>query len=305
MRIFTIGETTFDILFRDGNPVGACSGGSAFNSAISLGRCGLPVSLISTFGNDQIGDLSLAFLKCNGVNCDLVKRFEGQSRVALAFFDSDNNANYSFYQASKDVFPDYPVPKKNDLILLGSSFALRDNGRNQLLGYLRQAKHAGCIIIYDPNARETLSEKPGIVNKILENIALATIVKGSNQDFENIFKIKNSKSVYTRISESGNKYLIYTRGAGGAELITPDFGLAIKAKETNVISTIGAGDNFSSGIIFGLFNQLVNNLLIEELTLPDWEKIMDYGILFSSEVCGSSENYLTKETGVRLRNVQC
>ena len=35
MRIFTIGETTYDILFRDGRPVGACSGGSAYNSAIS------------------------------------------------------------------------------------------------------------------------------------------------------------------------------------------------------------------------------------------------------------------------------
>jgi len=305
MRIFTIGETTFDILFRGGNPVGACSGGSAFNSAISLGRCGLPVNLISTFGNDHIGDLSMAFLTSNGVNCGLIKRFEGQSRIALAFFDSDNNANYSFYQASKDVSPDYPVPQKNDLILLGSSFALRDNGRNQLLGFLRQAKHAGCIIIYDPNARQPLSEKPGIVNKILENIALATIVKGSDQDFDNIFKLKDSKSVYARISESKNKYLVYTRGVKGAEIITPDFGLAVKANETNVISTIGAGDNFSAGIIFGLFNHLNSNLIFEELALPDWEKIMNHGILFSSEVCGSSENYLTKETGVRLRNVQC
>ena len=74
MRIFSIGETTYDILFRDGQPVSACSGGSAYNSAISLGRCGLPITLISTFGDDPIGDLSSEFLKNNGVKCDLIKR---------------------------------------------------------------------------------------------------------------------------------------------------------------------------------------------------------------------------------------
>ena len=302
MRIFTIGETTFDISFRDGNPVGACSGGSAYNSAISLGRCRLPVCLISTFGNDHIGDLSMAFLIKNGVNCNLIKRFDGQSRVALAFFDSDNNANYSFYQASMDVFPDYPEPQKNDLILLGSSFAIRDNGREYILEFIQQAKEAGCIIIYDPNARQPLTEKPEIVNKILQNIALATILKGSDQDFQNIFGLNDAKSVFTQISESGNKTLVYTKGATGAELFTPDFDFAVRAKETNVISTIGAGDNFSAGIVYGLFNQLYNNLSFEKLAPPEWEKIMNYGILFSSEVCGSSENYLSEETAESLRS---
>ncbi|NEW84613.1 MAG: hypothetical protein GZ094_19910 [Mariniphaga sp.] len=302
MRIFTIGETTFDISFRGGNPVGACSGGSAYNSAISLGRCGLPVSLISTFGNDYIGDLSMAFLFKNGVNCNLIKRFDGQSRVALAFFDSVNNACYSFYQASKDVFPDYPGPQKNDLILLGSSFAIRDNGRENLLEFLHQAKEVGCIIIYDPNARQPLTDKPAIVNKVLQNIALATIVKGSDQDFQNIFGLNDAKNVFTRISESGNKTLVYTKGADGAELFTPDFDFAVKAKETKVISTIGAGDNFSAGIVYGLFNQLDNNLTFEELALLDWEKIMNYGILFSSEVCALSENYLSVKTAESLRS---
>jgi len=300
MRIFTIGETTFDISFRDGVPVGACSGGSAFNSAISLGRCSLPVSLISTFGKDRIGDLSLAFLIKNGVNCDWIRRFEGQSRIALAFFDSENNADYSFYQASKDVFPDYPKPLKNDVILLGSSFAIRDNGRENLLLYLRQAKDAGSIIIYDPNARESLTDKPHITNKILQNIALATIVKGSDQDFRNIFGPCDAQNVFNRISESGNKHLIYTSGADGATIYTTDFHFSVAAKETKVISTIGAGDNFSAGVVYGLYCLLTNNQLFEKLIVTQWEAIMNYGILFASEVCGSSENYLPQETGNRL-----
>ena len=300
MRIFTIGETTYDILFRDGQPVSACSGGSAYNSAISLGRCGLPVSLISTFGYDPIGNLSLEFLGKNGVKCDLIKRFDGRSRVALAFFDRDNNADYSFYPASKDVFPEYPTLQVGDILLVGSSFALRDNGRENFLNFLEQAKNKGCITIYDPNARQCMTGKPELLQKIIRNMSLATIIKGSDQDFRNIFGFQDGESAYSKIRESGDKILIYTRGAGGAELFTPGLHLEVSARKTNVISTIGAGDNFSAGIVFGLFKKLTNNLSLNILTSPDWEEIMSFGTLFASEVCASSQNYLPEAFGEKL-----
>lgn len=292
MRIFTIGETTYDILFRDNLPVGGCSGGSAYNSAISLGRCGLPVSLISTFGNDPIGDLALSFLEKNKVNCDLIKRFEGQSRIALAFFDAGNNAGYSFYPSSVSVYPEYPVPRKGDILLLGSSFALQENGRAQLLNFLELAKNSECITIYDPNARQSMADKPELVAKILQNMALATIVKGSDQDFRNIFGLADGKSVWSRLSEPADQVLIYTKGADGAELFIRDLHLFIESKATAVISTIGAGDNFSAGIVYGLFKYLNNSLLFDDFTSLQWEEIMNFGTLFASAVCGSSDNYL-------------
>ncbi len=299
MRIFTIGETTFDILFRHGQPVSSCSGGSAYNSAISLGRCGLPVNLISTFGNDPVGDLSYEFLTKNGVNCNLIKRFNGQSRIALAFIDSANNADYSFYQASVDVFPEYPEPQTNDILLLGSSFALRDNGRNELLGFLQRAQNKGCITIYDPNARQSLVDKPETIQKILKNISLANIIKGSDHDFRNIFGLNDSKGVYSMISESGSRVLIYTKGADGAELFVGNLHLQIPALTTKVVSTIGAGDNFSAGIVYGLNLKLTNTIF--ELLPSDWEAIMSFGALFASEVCASSENYIPEMLGKRLR----
>jgi fructokinase len=200
-----------------------------------------------------------------------------------------------------DIFPEYPEPQKNDIILLGSSFALRNNGRKELIRFLQQAKNIGCIIIYDPNARQKVTGKTEIINKIKQNMALATIIKGSDQDFRNIFGLNDGKSVYSHISETGNQVLVYTKGAEGADLFTRDFSLTFAANKTKVVSTIGAGDNFSAGIVFGLFKLLVNNLSFEELVPPDWEKIMNYGILFSSEVCGSSENYLPEKTGKKLQ----
>ncbi len=302
MRIYPVGETTYDILFRANNPVGANSGGSAFNSAISLGRCGLPVSLISTFGTDSIGEHALTFLLKNGVECNLVTQFDGQSRIALAFFDTQNNAHYSFYPASKDVIPQYPKPQSGDIVLLGSSFALRDNGRTELLNFLAQAQKNNCITIYDPNAREPLTNKPDILAKIIQNITRATLLKGSDQDFTNIFGLHDSKSVYSKISEVGKRVLIYTKGGAGAELLFGDLHLEIPARETEVISTIGAGDNFSAGIIFGICQKVTAKSNLESLTREEWADIMNYGALFASAVCSSSENYIPQELATMLKS---
>jgi fructokinase len=303
-RIFAIGETTYDILFREGKPVGACGGGSAFNSSISLGRCGLPVSLISTFGNDRIGDLASKMLEDNSVNCSLIKRFEGQSRVALAFFNDDNNPEYAFYHASGEFIPDYPEPLKDDLILLGSSFALRDKGRVELLNFLRKAHEAGCCIIYDPNARRHLADDPQFMSKILENISLSTIVKGSDEDFRFIFNENGGTGAYEKIRRAGDEYLVYTKGPDGAELFTPEFNFVVKAPELNVASTIGAGDNFSAGIVFGLYINLLKGLSFKDLKAEDWRKIMESGIFFAGDVCQSPENYISWETAEKLKLIR-
>jgi len=302
MRIFTIGETTYDILFRNGQPASACSGGSAYNSAISLGRCGLPVSLISTFGNDAVGELSHDFLLKNGVNCSYIKRFNGRSRVALAFFDRKNNADYSFYPASEDIFPEYPVPQKNDILLLGSSFALRENGRGELLAFLQQARDNGCITIYDPNARQIMIDKPELLKKIITNMGFATIIKGSDQDFRNIYGVNDGISAFFRIPESENGLLVYTKGVEGAEFFARNVHLEVPAKATNVVSTIGAGDNFSAGIVYRLFYKLKSSPNWKDLSIKDWKEIMSFGAFFASAVCSSNENYIPEEIAKKLRS---
>ncbi len=45
-KIYGIGETVFDIIFKNGQPQAAKPGGAMLNSSVSLGRIGLPVSFI-------------------------------------------------------------------------------------------------------------------------------------------------------------------------------------------------------------------------------------------------------------------
>jgi fructokinase len=92
-KIYGIGETVFDIIFKDGSPQAGKAGGSMLNSVVSMGRAGLPVSFISEFAVDKVGDLIAKFLVENGVDTSFVNRYsDGNTTLALAFLDENNDA---------------------------------------------------------------------------------------------------------------------------------------------------------------------------------------------------------------------
>ena len=64
-RIFAIGETVYDIIFKGTQPVSAKPGGAMLNTAVSLGRLNLPVHFISEYGYDIVGDIINNFLNKN------------------------------------------------------------------------------------------------------------------------------------------------------------------------------------------------------------------------------------------------
>jgi len=74
-KIYGIGETVFDIIFKNEQPQAAKAGGAMLNSTVSLGRIGLPVSLISEYAGDNVGKLIDSFLTANGVGTDHVTHF--------------------------------------------------------------------------------------------------------------------------------------------------------------------------------------------------------------------------------------
>src|ERR1035438_659703 len=85
-KVFAVGETVWDIIFKNGTPLTARAGGSMLNTSVSLGRCGIPVSFISEIGNDEPGRHIFNFLSGNKVSTDYVQRYsDGKTAIALAF----------------------------------------------------------------------------------------------------------------------------------------------------------------------------------------------------------------------------
>ncbi|NOX45985.1 MAG: carbohydrate kinase [Chlorobi bacterium] len=298
-RIFTFGETVYDIVFKNGKVISSNPGGAMLNSAVSLGRLGLPVSLISELGKDQIGADIIHFLNSNNVETKHIFRFSGgNTALALAFLDDENNANYDFYKFYPALRLDgkFPVVGENDVVLFGSFFALSPKVRKPLMNFLRQASKNKALIIYDPNIRKSnVFSNIEEVGFLSENIAIADIVRASDEDFLNIDPNVNSQEKAFRfIQERDCDNLIYTQNGHKVDFISSNFSFGLPVPKIKTISTIGAGDSFNAGLIFGLCKYEITLSNVHQINMETWKNIVKTAINFGSHVCTQMGNYISE-----------
>jgi fructokinase len=305
-NIYTIGETVYDIVFKGGKPVIAIPGGAMLNSSVSLGRLGLPVSYITELGQDEVGDMIFTFLNKNGVNTSFIYRFEdGKTALSLAFLDEDEKASYSFYKQypEKRLASGIPDPGEDDIVLFGSFFSLSDEVRKPLTSFIGSAAGSGSLIIYDPNYRKPHgSELPHLKDYLKENISFADIVRGSDEDFQFICGAKNADEAFGYVRKNGCSILIYTVGSDKVEFRSEKFSFSLPVPDVKVVSTIGAGDNFNAGIIFGLSKYGIGKNDLSDTSSVSWYSIIETAISFGSHVCCSYENYISKEFAGKMKS---
>ena len=294
-KIYAVGETILDIIFKDGQVMAARPGGSSFNASITLGRLGAPITFISEMGQDRVGDMIQDFLHENGVDSDYVSRYaEGQSALALAFLNQKSDAEYQFYKdyPHQRLAVDFPDFKANDLLMFGSFYALNPGIRPRVRELLEKAKAAGASIVYDPNFRSShLAERDQLLDIILENMEFATLVRASDEDLLNIFGVENPHDAWKKM-ESRCAALIYTANARGVHLITHNMEIKMEVEEISPLSTIGAGDTFNAGLLYGISLEAYSRDQLTELDRGQWEALIQRAISFSREVCLSYDNYL-------------
>jgi fructokinase len=295
-RIYAIGETILDVIFKGDEPETAKAGGSMLNTAVSLGRLGLPVQLISEYGSDRAGEMIDGFLGKNGIDTSLVHRYSnGKTAISLAFLDEEHNASYSFYKSYPEkrleMLP--PAFHRDDIVLFGAFYSLMPEVRKQLMAFVRAANAAGSLIVYDPNIRSPHSGEIGELRGLIhENISLAGIVRSSDEDFSTMFGITDGQEAYKLVSEHGCPILIYTRSNKGVEVWYPGGKLLLDVPAVRTVSTIGAGDSFNAGLIFECFALKKKP---GEMSLKELKMMTETAIRFGSHVCTHYENYITEE----------
>lgn len=306
-KVIGIGEAVLDIIFKDNKPVEAVPGGSAFNAITSLGRCGVSTSFISEAGNDHVGKYIIKFLKSNGVNADNVTTFpDSKSPVSLAFLNEKNDAEYIFY---KDHPHDqleftYPDIQPDDIVLFGSFYAVNPVIRPQLVGLLDYARSHGAIIYYDVNFRPAHKDEViRITPNLIENLDYADIVRGSHEDFATLYKKEDADKVYNAEISFYCRQFIYTHGSQPVEVRGGrDMKKSYPVPDTKVVSTIGAGDSFNAGFIFGMLKQGITRSDLERgLTGEQWDSLIGCALSFSADCCKDIFNYVSKKFGEKMK----
>ncbi|MCB1492249.1 MAG: carbohydrate kinase, partial [Rhodobiaceae bacterium] len=98
--IVCCGEALIDMLPREipgeGNGFLPAAGGAVFNTAVALGRLGVPVRFFSGLSDDMFGDILVEALKTSRVDASLSPRSPHPTTLAFVRI-VDGNAQYAFF----------------------------------------------------------------------------------------------------------------------------------------------------------------------------------------------------------------
>lgn len=300
-RVIAMGETIMDILFQHNQPIAAVPGGSCFNSIISLGRTHTPSLFLGYTGSDHVGRQTIDFLHDNGVATDYFVMRQGEkSAISLAYLDQNGDADYMFYKVAPSMDGDAPMPTftAGDVFLFGSFYASCDGTRQYVRRVLQQTKNAHSIVYYDLNFRKSHQhELEHLRPALIENFRHSDIVRGSADDFDVMYGLRDARTIYTQHIAHYCPLFICTSGAGSITVCTPRHTLQFDVPPVPTVSTVGAGDNFNAGFIYALIRQGITQQDLPTLDKAAWTGLVESGCAFAAQVCQSQHNSISKEFG--------
>lgn len=294
-----MGETILDIVFRNDEPRAAVPGGSSFNSAVSMARAGGNVRFVGYAGNDAVGQRILKFLRDNGLSTKyFTLRDDEKSAISLAFLDEWDDAHYQFYKAKPSAYDSFHVPtfSEGDALLFGSYFSICAGTRAMVKQVLESAHDAGALLYYDINFRRPhLHELDALLPAIHENYRLASIVRGSADDFDIMYGTRDAETIYHKHIAPYCPVFICTCGSVGVTVCTQAGIQKFPTPQIETVSTIGAGDNFNAGILTELMAQGIKPSQLQTL---DWTPFVARGQRFAAAVCATIENYISADANL-------
>lgn len=249
VKIACFGEILWDTM-PDGT---AHAGGAPFNVAYHLSRMGVEVKVISSVGNDPLGDRLLQKME----NWQLSTEGVQQSTIyptsqVLVQMGEDHEASYDIVQ---NVAWDYIDPRpgqtaflaRADALVFGS-LATRNAHSRQTLFELLEASKFNVFDVnlrppyYDVNVLRTLLHKSQLVKLNQAELQLVLDFQEKNFDTEgdSLAYLQDTFQI---------EELIVSKGSKGAVYASRDEFIEVDAVSVQVKDTIGSGDAFLAGFL--------------------------------------------------------
>ncbi|AGT07693.1 carbohydrate kinase family protein [Paracoccus aminophilus] len=254
--ILCAGESLIDMV---PSPTGftPLPGGAVYNTAIALGRMAEPTAYLWPISTDPFGEALLAPLHTAGVETRLCPRTDRPTTLAFVTL-TGTEARYSFYDegSAGRLFAqsDLPVLPASTAALFIGGISLVPEPCGTTIETLAECAHAlGIPVMIDPNIRPFfITEIPSYRARLDRLIALADLVKLSQDDIDWLWPDTPPEELMTSLLAKGPKAIFRTLGAAGAEVWWAGGCLSLPAQPVEVADTIGAGDTFNAGVLAAL-----------------------------------------------------
>jgi 5-dehydro-2-deoxygluconokinase len=228
--------------------------------AVGLARLGAKVGIVASLGNDSLSEYLIQFLKSEKVDTNHVQTAPGYlPSLCLTEVSPPDRFPQVFYR--RDPVDTRLDATAEDLTYIASSRMFITNGtslcaspsRESTYRALERAREAGGRVVLDVDYRAMSWRNPDeaglavrlalpFVDVLIGNELELTIVAGTSGLDEAIQKLHKAR-VPMLVSKLGDK---------GTRVWTGEEPVFLAPYSVPVVSTIGAGDGFASGFLYGL-----------------------------------------------------
>ncbi|MFT4151036.1 MAG: carbohydrate kinase [Paracoccaceae bacterium] len=258
--ILSCGEALIDMLPRRSVSDEACfapyAGGAVMNTAIALGRLGVPSGFFSGLSTDLFGEILTDTLEASRVDTSFCAR-SGRP-TTLAFVKLVNGqATYAFYDentAGRLLSPaDLPALPASVGALFFGGISLVNDPAASTYEALQAREGEVRVTMIDPNIRPGfITDEAAYRARIDRMIGRADIVKLSDEDLHWLLGAGDMAVLAQTLLLRGPKLVFVTEGAKGAHAFTATHSRFGAATPVTVADTVGAGDTFNAGVLAAL-----------------------------------------------------
>ena len=250
------GEALVDLVEEQGQ-LRSVPGGGPFNTAIALGRLGMPVAYLGTLSNDDHGSVLAGLLDEAGVDMSLVRWSDAPTPLAVVHRDDDGGNTYTFHLAETsftDLPPDAVPALPDDVWAIHvGTLGLAVDPPAAAYEALIQRESGRRTIVLDPNVRPAVfGDQEAYLSRFERTAGLATIVKLSEDDAAWIYPDLGLPDVLECILTLGPRLVAITMGTAGAVAASADGYARVPAVPVTVADTVGAGDSFGAALLSAL-----------------------------------------------------
>ncbi|MFC5137874.1 carbohydrate kinase [Actinomycetospora rhizophila] len=284
-RIVVGGEALVDLVpTGDGHPddpaltpLAPRLGGGPFNTAVGLGRLGVPTTMLTRLSTDPFGDALVRRLEANAVDTGLVQRGPEPTTLAVVTLDAAGAARYAFHvagSADRLVADPGELPADTAAVAVGTLSLVLEPGASRYADLAVREAERGRLVSLDPNLRPGLVDDPDAVVARLDRIArVAGLVKLSDEDAERWGRTPED------VLDAGAGAVVLTRGSAGLAAYTRGGGVvtAPAASVGPLVDTIGAGDSVHGALLAWLADHdALHRDTVARLDADDWAAALGF-----------------------------